>query len=55
MNFKDANSPPKLGGVAAPLRKNAKHPKRAQTGWFLKTRHFGIGTTPPSLPLGHPS
>jgi hypothetical protein len=30
------NSPPKLGGVAAPSRKAAKPPLKAQTGWFRK-------------------
>jgi hypothetical protein len=30
------NSPPKLGGVAAPSTKSAKPPLKAQTGWFRK-------------------
>jgi hypothetical protein len=39
----ERNSPPKLGGVAAPLRECREASLAAQTGWF------GMGTTPPSL------
>jgi len=53
--WEEGNSPPKLGGVAATLIKRCEASLAEQTGWFLKPKRFGIGTTPPSLSLGHPS
>ena len=48
------NSPPKLGGVAAPVRKFCEASEAGADGVVPQPKRFGMGTTPPSLRSGTP-